>query len=121
MNPSVPANPDTVSSADFVGAVVAAEQLLEIGMRNVASSKPRNAVRKRVASWLVQGLQAFEHVPEPAGRKYIGDLLADLGDPRFDPQRFHLPADDTLGFVRIDADPDFRIGTRNAEQAAGWR
>ena len=117
--PFDPANPDTVTSADFVCAVVAAEQLLEIGMRNVASSKPRNAVRKRVASWLVQGLQAFEQVPEPAGRKYIGDLLADLGDPRFDPQRFHLPADDMLGFVRIPCRSGFQDRHARGGQAAG--
>lgn len=34
-----------------------------------------------------------------------------MGDPRFDPERFYLPADDGLGFVHIQADPDFRIGT----------
>ncbi|MEF8755624.1 MAG: SUMF1/EgtB/PvdO family nonheme iron enzyme [Accumulibacter sp.] len=49
-------------------------------------------------------------------RARAGDRLAQLGDPRFDPQRFFLPADDTLGFVRIAADPDFVIGTRSADR-----
>jgi formylglycine-generating enzyme required for sulfatase activity len=40
--------------------------------------------------------------------------LSELGDPRFDPDRFFLPADDFLGFVRIPTDPGFRIGTRKA-------
>ncbi len=102
------------TSNEFVRAVIAAHQLLEIGLANLASSKPREAVRKRVATWLAGGLEAFDRVPEPPGRAYIGDLLADLGDPRFDPKRFHLPADAMLGFVRIPADPDFRIGTRRA-------
>jgi formylglycine-generating enzyme required for sulfatase activity len=100
---------------DFARAVVGAEQLLEIGLANLASSKPRDSIRKRVASWLVGGLQAVEHVPEPRGRAHIGDRLAALGDPRFDPQRFHLPDDGLLGFVRIPADPQFRIGTRKAD------
>jgi formylglycine-generating enzyme required for sulfatase activity len=45
-----------------------------------------------------------------------GDRLAQLGDPRFDPQRFFLPADERLGFVRIAADPDFVIGTRGVDR-----
>ena len=50
-----------------------------------------------------------------AQRASAGDVLAALGDPRFDPDRFHLPADDLLGFVHIPADPRFRIGTRKAD------
>jgi formylglycine-generating enzyme required for sulfatase activity len=84
-------------------------------LANLASSKPRDAIRKRVASWLVGGLQAVEQVPEPPGRAHIGDRLAALGDPRFDPERFFLPADEMLGFVHVPADPDFRIGTRKAD------
>ena len=48
---------------------------------------------------------------KPVIRARAGDRLAQLGDPRFDPQRFYLPGDDLLGFVRIPADPDFIIGT----------
>ncbi|MBE2260380.1 MAG: SUMF1/EgtB/PvdO family nonheme iron enzyme [Rhodobacteraceae bacterium] len=40
---------------------------------------------------------------------------AALGDPRFDQERFWLPADEMLGFVRIAADPEFRIGTRKVD------
>ena len=49
---------------------------------------------------------------KPVIRARAGDRLAQLGDPRFDPQRFYLPNDDLLGFVRIPADPNFMIGTR---------
>ena len=52
---------------------------------------------------------------EPVVRARAGDVLSRLGDPRFDPQRFYLPADDMLGFVRIPADPEFKIGTRKAD------
>jgi hypothetical protein len=51
----------------------------------------------------------------PVVRARAGDVLAALGDPRFDPERFWLPADEMLGFVRIPADPEFRIGTRKAD------
>ncbi len=52
----------------------------------------------------------------PPVRARAGDTLARLGDPRCDPQRLHLPADDLLGFVHIPADPGFRIGTRKADR-----
>jgi formylglycine-generating enzyme required for sulfatase activity len=48
-------------------------------------------------------------------RALAGDVLAALGDPRFDPQRLWLPGDEMLGFVRIPADSAFRIGTRKAD------
>jgi hypothetical protein len=53
----------------------------------------------------------------PTVRARAGDRLAQIGDPRFDPQRFYLPADDMLGFVRIAADPGFMIGTRRRRGA----
>ena len=44
-------------------------------------------------------------------------MLAQLGDPRFDREHFHLPADEMLGFVRIAADSGFMIGTRRQDVA----
>jgi formylglycine-generating enzyme required for sulfatase activity len=52
---------------------------------------------------------------KPVIRARAGDALSRLGDPRFDPERFYLPADNMLGFVRIPADPEFRIGTHEAD------
>jgi hypothetical protein len=52
----------------------------------------------------------------PTVRARAGDVLAQIGDPRFDAQRFYLPADDTLGFVRLAADPGFMIGTRPSDR-----
>jgi hypothetical protein len=102
------ARSDSAASGDFVRAVVAAEQLLEIGLPNLASSRPRDAVRRRVASWLCGGCRCSRTSPSHA---------ADLGDPRFDPGRLHLPADGLLGFVRIPADPAYVIGTREQDAA----
>lgn len=43
----------------------------------------------------------------PVVRARVGNRLAQLVTPRFfGPERFYLPADDSLGFVRIPADPD---------------
>lgn len=53
---------------------------------------------------------------KPALRALAGDRLAALGDPRFDSQRHFLPDEPNLGFVRIPADPEFRIGTRRADR-----
>ncbi|AUB84295.1 SUMF1/EgtB/PvdO family nonheme iron enzyme [Candidatus Thiodictyon syntrophicum] len=53
---------------------------------------------------------------KPPLRARIGDLVPRLGDPRFDPGCFHLPADDLLGFAPIPADPEFRIGTRQSDR-----
>ncbi|MFA7242248.1 MAG: SUMF1/EgtB/PvdO family nonheme iron enzyme [Sulfuricellaceae bacterium] len=52
---------------------------------------------------------------KPVIRARAGDVLAALGDPRFDPRCCHLPGDDMLGFARIPADPDFCIGTRKKD------
>ncbi|MEW5869481.1 MAG: SUMF1/EgtB/PvdO family nonheme iron enzyme [Chloroflexota bacterium] len=43
-------------------------------------------------------------------RARAGDSLARLGDPRFDPARWYLPAEPLLGFVHIPAGP-FRMGS----------
>ena len=48
-------------------------------------------------------------------RARAGDALSRLGDPRFDPGRFCLPADERLGFEFIPADPGFMIGTRRSD------
>ena len=57
---------------------------------------------------------------EPSLRARAGDALARLGDPRFDPERFFLPADERLGFAPIPEDREFMIGTRpqDAERVA---
>ena len=52
---------------------------------------------------------------QPVFRARAADTLARLGDPRFDRQRFYLPADEMLGFVHIPADPGFKIGTRQVD------
>ena len=104
-------------AAEWACAVLAGLQLLEIGMAAMRMDAGTNAIARRVAGWLVELLPI---PPQDGGlpaqqRALAGDILAQLGDPRFDAQRLFLPADDWLGFVHIAADADFRIGTRRAD------
>lgn len=102
---------------DWTCAWLAGLQLKEIGLGAMRTSENKQAVAERVAGWLAASLPVH---PDDGGlparqRVRAGDLLAILRDPRFDPERFHLPADEMLGFVRIAADPEFMIGTRKAD------
>ncbi len=102
---------------DWTCARLAAMQLVEIGSGAINKGGRTRAIAERVAGWLVASLPVH---PEDGGataheRAQAGDLLSALGDPRFDPERFHLPADESLGFVRIAADREFRIGTRQTD------
>ncbi len=102
--------PDT---ADWTNALLAGMQLQELGPGAIAKSERMRAVASRVRRWLVDSLPVH---PDGGGmrarlRAQAGEVLAALGDPRFDPDRFHLPNEYDLGFVHVPADPDFRIGT----------
>ncbi len=70
----------TPEESDWCRAMLAAEQLLEIGLASVASREERRAVRDRVAGWLV-ALLAKEGLPA-RDLAHAGNLLARLGDPR---------------------------------------
>lgn len=68
---------------------------------------------RRQCALRIQNLLGSDHGESPGVvRGRAADSLAQLGDPRFDPDVFYLPCDDDLGFVHVLADPDFRIGTR---------
>ncbi len=102
---------------DWTRALLAGMQLQEIGLGAIQKRERTSAIRGRVADWIAASLPVH---PDDGGlpaaqRAHAGDVLSALGDPRFDPERFYLPADEMLGFVHIPADPDFRIGTRKAD------
>ena len=108
-----------VTAADWACAALAGLQLQEVGIGAINARDRTRAIASRVIGWLAAALPAH---PDEGGlpaaqRAQIGDVLAALGDPRFDPNRCHLPADDWLGFVHIPADPAFAIGTRKADRA----
>jgi formylglycine-generating enzyme required for sulfatase activity len=57
---------------------------------------------------------------DPTARAAIGLTLSNLGDPRFDPAHWHLPADETFGFIEIPAG-DFLMGTDPEQDPyKGW-
>jgi formylglycine-generating enzyme required for sulfatase activity len=60
-------------------------------------------MRRDLAEQLCQAIEQAGLDTTPATRARAGDCLAALGDPRFDPQRWFLPRDATLGFVHIPA------------------
>jgi formylglycine-generating enzyme required for sulfatase activity len=85
--------------ADSVwGAYLAGQALAESADLHQVS-KNNQPKLERVQKWLVAIL---ERSPLPAiERARAGDTLAALGDPRFDRQRWYLPATSTLGFLCI--------------------
>lgn len=103
-----------INADDWACVLLAGKQLQEIGLGALNKDERTRAIARRVAGWLLAGLPLHpdEGGAEAVQRAQMGDVLAALGDPRFDPQRFHLPNDDLLGFALIPADPDFCIGTR---------
>ncbi|MCB1777560.1 MAG: SUMF1/EgtB/PvdO family nonheme iron enzyme, partial [Candidatus Competibacteraceae bacterium] len=94
-------------------AWLAGDVLWEMGANRVRDTVHGRQLLARVCDRLTALIEQGRLSPRE--RTKAGDVLAALGDPRFDPQRFYLPADDDLGFVRIPADPTFKIGTRRAD------
>ena len=108
-----------LAAGDWQCALLAGLQLQELGPGAIGRTERSQRISSRVCGWLTACLPVH---PDAGGmaatlRAQAGDVLAVLGDPRFDRERFHLPADDELGFVRLPADPDFRIGTRPSDRA----
>jgi formylglycine-generating enzyme required for sulfatase activity len=104
-------------AGDWTCALLAGMQLQEIGLGAIRKRERTSAIAARVADWITASLPVHPHeggLPA-AQRASAGDVLAALGDPRFDPGRFYLPADDMLGFVQIPADAAFKIGTRASD------
>ncbi|MEA3351527.1 MAG: SUMF1/EgtB/PvdO family nonheme iron enzyme [Chloroflexota bacterium] len=102
-------------------ALLAGEALLELGINRVQDSETGKSALKRVRTRLTdlieQGLWA---APQ---RAEAGDVLGKLGDLRFDPQIFYLPAryqnqpEDAFGFVRIPAG-SFLMGSKEGDEDA---
>ena len=93
----------TLDQVDWTCARLAGAQLLEIGLSAIETRERTQAIARRVAGWLAKSLPVHTSEGGVAGvqRALAGDVLAGLGDPRFEPKLFHLPADKMLGFVRF--------------------
>ena len=99
---------EPVENDAWRAAVLAAEALLEIGLVGVQREPAGQAVLKRTQDWLVALLQAG--ALDPRERAEAGNVLAQLGDPRFRADAWYLPAEPLLGFVEVPEGP-FLMGT----------
>lgn len=77
-NPVEP-GPYPVSNGDARRAMIAADQLLELGLPAVNSIEHGRKVRRRVATWLAGAMRGTLRATE---RAEAGRLVANLGDPR---------------------------------------
>jgi predicted NACHT family NTPase len=119
LEPQVPARGG--DDADWRQAWLAGEVLLELGLTRLADDVRGPGVLARVQKRLAELLEGGHLAPRE--RAAAGDVLAQLGDPRFDPARWHLPvryrsADEpALGFVKIEPGP-FVMGSRKGDKEA---
>ncbi len=109
-----PAENEKADEPDLWGALLAGQAIVE-NIDGGTLSKANRQKRDRVRDWQVVILNSDLPAVE---RTLAGRTLAALGDPRFDPAHWHLPADPTLGFLHIPAGP-FLMGSdpKKDEQA----
>jgi formylglycine-generating enzyme required for sulfatase activity len=105
INALVPRDADKIaqpSDSHWRLSVLAGLALVEQNVKDkLSQDEALQAVYERVQAWLVRfisegRLQAVE-------RAEAGTVLGQLGDPRFDPALWHLPAEPLLGFRPITA------------------
>ena len=100
----------TLTTTDWRAALLAGQQLKEIGCGLLRSQEHTACITERVADWLVELLKALPPNGLAAPQRALaGDVLSRLGDPRFDPQQYFLPCGDGLGFVPIPGRDDLRF------------
>ena len=114
----LPANPDDLDSltdAHWRSAVLVGQALVELRLMDKLKEQPQyEAIVKRARKWLLK-LVEEGHLPA-RDRAEAGDGLGQLGDPRFDAQRFYLPKE-SLGFVKIPQG-SFVMGSRRGDKEA---
>jgi formylglycine-generating enzyme required for sulfatase activity len=108
--PCVPS--EEVGDAAWRISVLAGEALLEIGLVGARREPMGQTVLKRTQDWLAALLGAG--VLDPRERAEAGEVLAQLGDPRFREDAFGLPDEPLLGFVEVPGGP-FVMGTREED------
>jgi formylglycine-generating enzyme required for sulfatase activity len=102
-------------------AWLAGEVLLELGLNRAQDTPHGQRLLKRVRERLLQVVEAGKLTPRE--RLEAADILAALGDPRFDEKILHLPAllrgqpEPALGFVKIPAGT-FTMGSGDEDSQA---
>ncbi len=102
--------------ADALGAHLAGQALVETAGLERVGERDRAKVA-RVRSWLVHILESGE-LPA-VERVTAGDVLAQLGDPRFRADAWYLPDEPLLGFVEVPPGL-FLMGSDKARDQDAW-
>jgi formylglycine-generating enzyme required for sulfatase activity len=124
----MPENPEDINGAineqQLRAAALAAQALIELRLTDKTDRHPHyEAIIKRARRWLLKIVE--EGLLPARERANVGDILAKLGDPRFDPGFLFLPRqyrnepEPFWGFVEVPAGP-FAMGShrRTAETNA---
>ncbi len=102
-----------VGRSDEWGAQIAAQALVETA--DLAGVSEANQLKlAKIKRWLLELLRS-ERLPATE-RALAGNNLAVLGDPRFKPELWYLPAEPLLGFIEIPAG-EFTMGS---EEEGFW-
>jgi formylglycine-generating enzyme required for sulfatase activity/energy-coupling factor transporter ATP-binding protein EcfA2 len=125
LNTLLPASPDeldAVADTHWRSAALAGRALIDMRLVDRIGEQPQyDVIVRRVRKWLTQLIENG-HLPARE-RAEAGDVLGQLGDPRFDAQRFYVPrlyrgAPEILfGFVPIEAG-SFVMGSRQGDPEA---
>ena len=125
INTLLPQEPERVAritDAHWRAAALAGQAALELKLPVEACTQPHcQAIVDRTRRWL-ERLVEEGRLPA-AERAAAGDILAQLGDPRFDPDFYALPcryrgqSEPLHGFVEIPAGP-FVMGSRKGDKDA---
>ncbi len=124
-----PNNAKRITAKPNYTPVTAGEPLIEIDLAGVKREEDGRAILDRVRQWLMtamtaDGAQSAGRVARGAWcralnareRVEAGNVLAQLGDPRFDPENWFLPDDGCMGFVEIPA-----ASSRRRTELGAWR
>ena len=104
--------------AAFTRAIIGGEALLEIGLVGVKREEDGESILNRVREWLLTAMQAYD-VLQPKERVEAGNILSQLGDPRFDPENWYFPAEENMGFVTIPAG-EFLMGSDKEKDSEAY-
>ncbi len=92
-----------IGSVECQRAILAGEQLVELGLDALRRDELNTKVCSDIAKWLRSALEQGDLVAARAAA--AGDVLARLGDMRFSSEFWGLLDDSLLGFIKVEEGP----------------